>query len=45
MSEISLENIVEATLFVAGKPMTAEQLREVFEENERPDAAQVIDAI
>ena len=45
MSEISLENIVEATLFVAGKPMTAAQLREVFEESERPDAAQVIDAI
>lgn len=45
MSEISLENIVEATLFVAGKPMTAAQLREVFEENERPDAAQIIDAI
>ena len=45
MSEISLENIVEATLFVAGKPMTAAQLREVFEESERPYAAQVIDAI
>lgn len=45
MSEINLANIVEATLFAAGKPLSTSQLREVFEEHERPDPDAVKEAI
>ena len=45
MSEINLANIVEATLFAAGKPLTLAQVREVFEEHERPDSDSVKEAI
>lgn len=41
MSEINLANIVEATLFAAGKPLTLAQVREVFEEHERPDSDKI----
>ncbi len=45
MSEINLANIVEATLFAAGKPLSTAQLREVFEEHERPDPDAIKEAI
>ncbi|MDG0979807.1 MAG: SMC-Scp complex subunit ScpB [Halieaceae bacterium] len=45
MSEINLANIVEATLFAAGKPLSTAQLREVFEEHERPDPDTIKEAL
>jgi segregation and condensation protein B len=45
MSEVNLANIVEATLFAAGKPLSTAQLREVFEEHERPDPDAIKEAV
>jgi segregation and condensation protein B len=36
MNEQDLKHIIEATLLAAGKPVTTEQLLELFEERERP---------
>jgi segregation and condensation protein B len=36
-----LKNVVEAALLAAGKPLTVDQLRELFDEYERPAAADV----
>lgn len=36
-----LKNVVEAALLAAGKPLTVEQIRELFDEYERPAAADV----
>ena len=36
-----LKNIIEAALLAYGQPLGIEQLREIFDEFERPDASQV----
>ncbi len=40
-----LKGIIEAALLAYGQPLSIEQLREVFEEFERPDASQVRKAL
>jgi len=40
-----LKNVVEAALLAAGKPLTVDQLRELFDEYERPAAADVREAL
>ena len=45
MDSHQLKNVVEAALLAAGKPLTVEQLRELFEEFERPGAAEVREAL
>jgi segregation and condensation protein B len=41
MEESNLKNIVEAALLAAGRPLDVEQIRSLFEEFERPTAADV----
>jgi segregation and condensation protein B len=45
MESPHLKNVVEAALLAAGKPLGVEQLRELFEEYERPTAAEVREAL
>ena len=45
MNEQDLKHIIEATLLAAGKPVTAQQLLELFEERERPTAEALTTAI
>jgi segregation and condensation protein B len=45
MSEQTLKNVVEAALLAAGRPLDVEQLRELFDEYERPPVAAVEDAL
>ena len=45
MDPSELKNVIEAALLAAGKPLDIEQLRELFEEYERPPAAEVRDAL
>ncbi len=40
-----LKNVIEAALLAAGRPLDVEQLRELFEEYERPVAADVREAL
>jgi segregation and condensation protein B len=40
-----LKGIIEAALLAYGQPLGVEQLREVFDEHERPDASQVRKAL
>ena len=40
-----LKNVVEAALLAAGKPLTVDQIRELFDEYERPAAADVREAL
>ena len=40
-----LKNAIEAALLAAGRPLDVEQLRELFEEYERPPAAEVRDCL
>jgi segregation and condensation protein B len=41
MSEYSLSSILEAVLLAAGRPVTVEQILELFEETQRPTAEEV----
>jgi segregation and condensation protein B len=45
MEPAQLRGIIEAALLAYGQPLSIEQLREMFEEFERPDAAQVRKAL
>ncbi len=45
MESNHLKNVVEAALLAAGKPLTVDQLRELFEDYERPGAADVREAL
>jgi len=45
MESHQLKNVVEAALLAAGKPLTVEQIRELFEEYERPGATEVREAL
>jgi segregation and condensation protein B len=41
MENVQLKGIIEAALLAFGQPLNIEQLREIFDEFERPDAAAV----
>jgi len=45
MESPHLKNVIEAALLAAGKPLNVEQFRELFEEYERPSAADVREAL
>jgi segregation and condensation protein B len=45
MESHQLKNVVEAALLAAGKPLTVEQIRELFEEYERPGVTEVREAL
>ncbi|MEH6583447.1 MAG: SMC-Scp complex subunit ScpB [Halioglobus sp.] len=45
MSEIGLVQIVEGALLAAGKPLSVAQLGDLFEEHERPDNADIREAL
>ena len=45
MSETGLVQIIEGALLAAGKPLSVAQLAELFEEHERPDNAQIREAL
>jgi segregation and condensation protein B len=45
MSDHPMCNVVEAVLLAAGRPVTVEQIRELFEEHERPPAEDVLAAL
>ena len=45
MSESSLSNVLEAVLLAAGRPVSVEQMRELFEEHQRPAAEEVLVAL
>jgi segregation and condensation protein B len=45
MSDPKLKNVVEAALLAAGRPLDVEQLRELFDEFERPESAAVRAAV
>jgi segregation and condensation protein B len=45
MEATQLKGIIEAALLAYGQPLSIEQLREIFEEFERPDAAAVRKAL
>ena len=45
MDNDRLKNIIEAALLAYGQPLNVEQLREMFDELERPDAADVREAL
>jgi segregation and condensation protein B len=45
MSDHPLCNVVEAVLMAAGRPVTIDQMLELFEEHERPAAADLRDAL
>jgi|SRR5690606_25055019 len=41
MNEHDLKHIIEATLLAAGRPVTIQQMAELFDERERPSAEQI----
>ena len=45
MSDHPMSNVVEAVLLAAGRPVTVEQIQELFEEHERPPAEDVLAAL
>lgn len=45
MSDDNLKNVLEAALLAAGRPLDVEQLRELFDEIDRPDALEVRTAL
>jgi len=45
MESNHLKNVIEAALLAAGRPLDVEQFRELFEEYERPPAAEVREAL
>jgi len=45
MSDHPMSNVVEAVLLAAGRPVTVEQIQELFEERERPPAEDVLAAL
>lgn len=45
MAETGLLQIIEGALLAAGKPLTVAQLAELFEEHERPDNADIREAV
>ncbi|BAZ94581.1 transcriptional regulator [Thiohalobacter thiocyanaticus] len=45
MSDLSLKHILEAALLAAGRPLTLEQMQNLFSEVERPDKTELRDAL
>jgi segregation and condensation protein B len=45
MNELDLKHLIEATLLAAGRPVTTQQLLDLFEERERPTAEQLQQAL
>src|SRR5512143_846854 len=45
MSDHPLSNVIEAVLLAAGRPVTVDQILELFDEHERPPAEDVVAAI
>ncbi len=45
MNDVQLTSLIEATLLAAGRPVTIQQVIELFEERERPTADQVREAM
>jgi segregation and condensation protein B len=45
MSEHPLTNVLEAVLLAAGRPITVDQILELFEEHQRPAADDVREAL
>ncbi len=45
MSDHPMSNVVEAVLLAAGRPVTIEQIQDLFEEHERPPAEDVLAAL
>ena len=45
MTEQSLSYVLEAVLLAAGRPVSVEQMLELFEENQRPSAEEVLAAL
>lgn len=45
MDNVVLKNIIEAALLAAGQSLNLQKLSEIFEESERPDREQMLDAI
>jgi segregation and condensation protein B len=45
MNEHDLKHLIEATLLAAGRPVTSQQLLELFDERERPTAEQLTAAL
>jgi segregation and condensation protein B len=45
MNEHELKHIIEATLLAAGRPVTTQQLLDLFDERERPSTEQLIAAL
>lgn len=45
MDEIYLKNVVEASLLAAERPLSVDELRELFDERERPESSQVREAL
>jgi segregation and condensation protein B len=45
MSDHPMSNVIEAVLLAAGRPVTVEQIQELFEEHERPPAEDVLAAL
>jgi segregation and condensation protein B len=45
MNDHPMSNVVEAVLLAAGRPVTVEQIQELFEEHERPPAEDVLAAL
>ncbi len=41
MNEIDLKHTIEATLLAAGRPVTTQQLLDLFDERERPTSEQL----
>jgi segregation and condensation protein B len=45
MSELELKHLFEVALLAAGRPVTTQQLAELFDERERPSLEQVLNAL
>lgn len=45
MTNIKIRNVLEAALLAAGRPLTAEQLHELFDEHDQPEMAVILDQL
>lgn len=45
MNELAMKHLFEAALLAAGRPLTTQQLGELFDERERPSMEQVLNAL
>ena len=45
MTEVDIQNVIEAALLAAGRPLTPVELRELFDEFDRPELAQIDAAV